>query len=68
MSRGTRDRVLDASLRLFASRGVEGMASVIMSALVGFHLANQFFRGVPSRVDRARFVSALVDVVSPPPG
>jgi len=48
------------------SRDVEGMASVIMSALVGFHLANQFFRAVPSGVDRAHFVSALVDLVAPP--
>lgn len=49
-------------------RDVEGLASVVMSALVGFHLANQFFRGVSSSVDRARFVSSLVDLVAPPSG
>ncbi|MGH0034051.1 MAG: TetR/AcrR family transcriptional regulator [Myxococcota bacterium] len=47
------------------SRDAEGLASVIMSSLVGYHLANQFFRSAPSHVDRARFVSALVDAVAP---
>jgi len=47
-------------------RDVEGLAAVIMSALVGYHLANQFFGDVPSSVERARFVSSLVDLVAPP--
>ena len=49
-------------------RDAEGVASVVMSALVGFHLASQFFRGVPNPVDRARFVSSLVDLVAPAGG
>jgi hypothetical protein len=48
-------------------RDREGLISVIMSTLVGFHLSSQFFRGVPHTVDRARFVSALVDLVAPSP-
>jgi AcrR family transcriptional regulator len=47
------------------SRDPEGTAAVIRSALAGFHLARQFFGGVPRSVDRARFVSALVDLVVP---
>jgi AcrR family transcriptional regulator len=37
----------------------EAVATVVMMALVGFHLAERFFGG-PVGVDRDRFVSALV--------
>jgi AcrR family transcriptional regulator len=40
------------------------MATVVMYALVGFHLAQEFF-ATPVGVSRDRFVDALVDLLSP---
>jgi AcrR family transcriptional regulator len=48
------------------ARDPEGLATVLMSSLVGFHLASQYFRGMPRSVDRTHFVAALVDLVAPP--
>ncbi|MDP9182751.1 MAG: TetR/AcrR family transcriptional regulator [Actinomycetota bacterium] len=44
------------------ARDAEGVASVVQMALVGHHLAERFFGGSPG-VDRARFVTALADLV-----
>jgi hypothetical protein len=40
------------------------MATVVVYALVGFHLAQEFF-GAPVGVGRDRFVDALVDLLAP---
>lgn len=42
----------------------DAVASVVMYALVGFHLAQEFF-GAPVGVGRDRFVDALVDLLAP---
>jgi AcrR family transcriptional regulator len=44
-------------------RDPEAVASVVLCALVGHHLAAQFFGG-PVGVDRSRFVDALASLVS----
>ena len=45
------------------SRDAEAVASVVLFALVGHHLAEQFF-GAPVGVDRARFAAALAALVT----
>jgi AcrR family transcriptional regulator len=44
------------------SRDAEAVASVVLFALVGHHLASRFF-GTPVGVDEERFVAALADLV-----
>jgi AcrR family transcriptional regulator len=44
------------------ARDAEGVASVVLFALVGHHLASRFF-GTPVGVNRDRFVAALADLV-----
>jgi hypothetical protein len=45
------------------ARDAEAVASVVLFALVGHHLASRFF-GTPVGVDRDRFVAALASLVS----
>jgi AcrR family transcriptional regulator len=40
------------------------VASVVIYALVGFHLAHEFF-GAPVGVDRDHFIDAIVDLLAP---
>lgn len=48
-----------------ARRPVPAM-SVVMSALVGYHLASRFFGGPPAGVSPADFITSLVDLLAPP--
>jgi AcrR family transcriptional regulator len=41
----------------------EVLSSVLMSALVGYHLSNTFFESAPAGIDSDRFVEGLVDLV-----
>ncbi len=43
-------------------RDADAVATAVMMALVGYHLAEQFF-GSPVGVDRARFINALASLV-----
>ncbi|WP_110208210.1 TetR/AcrR family transcriptional regulator [Nocardioides daejeonensis] len=45
------------------ARDPEAVASVVLHALVGYHLAEQFFRS-PVGVDRGRFTLTLADLVA----
>ncbi len=45
------------------SRDADAVATAVMMALVGYHLAEQFF-GSPVGVQRVRFVSALASLVN----
>lgn len=43
-------------------RDPDAVAAAVMMALVGYHLAEQFF-GTPAGVDRGRFIAALASLV-----
>lgn len=52
-----------------AARGGEvdgdALGAVMISSVVGYHLATEYFGGPPAGVDRDRFVGAMVDLYLP---
>ena len=60
------DQGLVARARPDADRsGDAALGAVVVSAIVGYHLATDYFGWPPAGVDRAAFVTALVELVLP---
>jgi len=50
-----------------AKRRTRATTSVVMSALVGYHLADRYFGAPPGGVKSSEFITALVDLLAPAP-
>ena len=63
-----RDRVWRSVLDLDADpEHVRAQGAVVLSALVGYLLATDYFGSPPAEADRASFVAALADLLDRPP-
>ncbi len=57
------DFAADMQANVVRGNDPEALSSILISAVVGYHLANTFFDAAPGNVDSDRFVENLVDLV-----
>jgi AcrR family transcriptional regulator len=57
------DLVRDIQKNKVRSTDAEALATVVQSALVGYHLSKTYFGHTPQGIDNERFINALVDLM-----
>ena len=53
----------DMAAGVLHGKDPQALASVVLSALVGYHLSSTFFGNKPGNIDSDRFVETLVDLM-----
>lgn len=53
----------DLQKKLLRGNDPEALATVVQSALVGYHLSRSYFGSNPKQIDSERFIKALVDLL-----
>jgi len=53
----------DIERKILQGNDPEALATVVQSALVGYHLSRTYFGSNPNQIDSERFINALVDLL-----